>query len=268
MKFLHAYLKKRIYEIEFLKCNMKKNYIRNTILYTRDIYFQTQNFETKYRKFVNIKNLRCAYPSGTHPRKFNHHTILGRATRILPIFNLFFYIAPRPFPPPSSEQIPTQQKIKHWLHHHWSNQLYATHRQRRPPESCPPTTDAPPPYPPNNADASPPPHIFLTDMIKISIKPSTPPTRGLSHQNKKNPAHLHWISISTQKNIGCSNRILPIFNLFFCIAPHPSPSPSSEQIPTQKNKTKNFLPTHIFLTDMIKISIKPSTPSTPIFRRI
>lgn len=45
----------------------EKIYIRDTILYTRDIYFQIQNFETKYRKFVNIKNLRCAYPSGTRP---------------------------------------------------------------------------------------------------------------------------------------------------------------------------------------------------------
>ena len=43
-----------------------------------------------------------------------------------------FCIAPRPFPPPSSEQIPTQKKIKHWLHHHWSSQLYATHYRRRP----------------------------------------------------------------------------------------------------------------------------------------
>ena len=67
MKFLHAYLKKHIYEIEFLKCNIKKFIFATQFLYTHDIYFQIQNFETKYRKFVNIKNLRCAYPSGTRP---------------------------------------------------------------------------------------------------------------------------------------------------------------------------------------------------------
>ena len=55
MKFLHAYLKKHIYEIEFLKCNTKKFIFATQFLYTRDIYFQIQNFETKYRKFVKIK---------------------------------------------------------------------------------------------------------------------------------------------------------------------------------------------------------------------
>ena len=86
---------------------------------------------------------------------------IGRATRILPIFNLFFALCPTHSRHHHQNKY-QHKKIKHWLHHHWSNQPYAMHLPPSAPKSCPPATDASP----DNTDTSPPPHPFFDEYDK------------------------------------------------------------------------------------------------------
>ena len=172
MKSLHAYLKKHIYEIEFLKCNTKKFIFTIQFLYTRDIYFQIRNFETKYRKFVNIKKFAICIsiwnpPTNIWPpyNSWSHHPHFADIQSI-------FCIAPRPFPSPSSTQIPTQKNktlvapplVKPTIRHALPPS---------PPESCQPATDAP------------------------QITPILRPHQHARHssEQQKNPAHSHGILI-------------------------------------------------------------------------
>ena len=89
------------------------------------------------------------------------------------------------------------------------------------PKSCPPATDARPP--PDNTDTSPP-HtpIFLTDMTNTQIG-----TARLGHRHyiktTKNHAHLHWISISTEKTLVAPPAFCP-YSIYFlhCAPPIPA----------------------------------------------
>ena len=139
-------------------------------------------------------------------------------------YSIYFLHCAPPIPTTIISTNTNTKKIKHWLHHHWSNQLYAP----SPPESCPPATDAPQITPMLR-----PPHIFSTDMTNTQIGTTRLGHRHYIKAKKIKPRlfQLHFADIQS----------------IFGIVPHPSPSPSSEQIPTQqKIKQKIFCPHPFF----------------------
>ena len=156
----------------------EKIYIHNTIFIHTWYIFSNPKFWNEIPQLCKYKKICDVH---IHLEPTHEHLTTIQFLVASPAFcrySIYFLHCAPPIPTTIISTNTNTKKIKHWLHHHWSNQLYAP----SPPESCPPATDAPQITPILR------PHPFF-DVYDKNIRWTIDPTRAraISSEQQKIP---------------------------------------------------------------------------------